>query len=752
MRAPGDVRRTSRRGADRRLAPPAPLDHRAPCRGGGPRDLEGRVARKGPQGPGRLSGLLDSVDLRRPTSGWRGRTAVTWPPPTRSAIWSERAARRSRTPNASARKRDSALDNARKFATEEKRRVRLFRRWAIAMAVAPVVLAALVLAYSSTRRANRNEGVATSNEAKAKASEIEAKKSEKRAKEKEKLAIENEQKAKAQARIANLRRLLPFRIGEEQTFRPVAPLGGRNAHIPQEGESRRVTRRPLSGLAGPAWTHFVLAYKRGAVPSVAFSPDGKTSPQDTASAPAAWCCGTWPSRSAWTTAPRRERGLGQERGLQPRRQDPRRRIQRHRRRPLGRRRGAVGRGRAARLADRPLAVNEGYVTSVAFSPDGKTIAAGYGVGVGRGVGGVVLWDVAARKRLADEPLPVNEGNVTSVAFSPDGKTIAAGYGVVGGGIGGVVLWDVALAAPGRRPSPRDRGLRTSVAFSPDGKTIAAGYRGGGGVGGVVLWDVAARKRLADGPLPVNEGVVNSVAFSPDGKTIAAGYGVGGGVGGGGVVLWDVAARKRLVDGPLAVTEGDVSSVAFSPDGKTIAAGYGGGGAERRGAVGRGRTQTPGRRAPAREGGRRSERGLQPRRQDHRRRIRQRGVGGVGGVVLWDVAARQAPVDEPPRRERGRRSERGLQPRRQDHRRRIRRRRGGGRRGAVGRGARATPGRRARSPVNEGIVQSVAFSPDGKTIAAGYGVGRRRQRRRGAVGRGGAQTPGRRAARRDGGQR
>ena len=54
----------------------------------------------------------------------------------------------------------------------------------------------------------------------------------------------------------------------------------------------------------------------------------------------------------------------------------------------------------------------------------------------------MLWDVAARKRLADDPLPVKEGDVRSVAFSPDGKTIAAGYG--GGGGGGVVLWDVDL--------------------------------------------------------------------------------------------------------------------------------------------------------------------------------------------------------------------------------------------------------------------------------------------------------------------
>ena len=34
------------------------------------------------------------------------------------------------------------------------------------------------------------------------------------------------------------------------------------------------------------------------------------------------------------------------------------------------------------------------MTSVAFSPDGKTVAAGYG---GDGVGGVVLWDAATRE-------------------------------------------------------------------------------------------------------------------------------------------------------------------------------------------------------------------------------------------------------------------------------------------------------------------------------------------------------------------
>ena len=87
--------------------------------------------------------------------------------------------------------------------------------------------------------------------------------------------------------------------------------------------------------------------------------------------------------------------------------------------------------------------------SVAFSPDGKTLAAGYRVG---GVGGVVLWDTARRERLQEKPLAVTEGDVNSVAFSPDGKTLAAGYGV-GGSAAGVWCSGTRRDASGSRKSP-----------------------------------------------------------------------------------------------------------------------------------------------------------------------------------------------------------------------------------------------------------------------------------------------------------
>ena len=262
-----------------------------------------------------------------------------------------------------------------------------------------------------------------------------------------------------------------------------------------------------------------------------------------------------------------------------------------------------------RVAGSPVSLEEGNVLELAFSPDEKALA----VGCGRGV---VLWDLVARRRLADEPLPV-PGRVGGIAFSPDGRAVAVAYR--DGVSGGVMLWDA--AAPARRPGDPlavREGAVNGLAFDPDGRVLAAGYSGGS-VGGVVLWDLATRRRLGDGPLAVAEGYVRHVAFAPDGKTLAAGYDFGGPADArSGVVLWDAAARRRLADLPLRAGEGTIAGLAFSRDGKTLAA----------------------------------------------------GCNSVGGVVLWDLATRRRLADQP-------------------------------------------------LPVIEGHVQDVAFSPDGKALAAGY---------------------------------
>ena len=134
--------------------------------------------------------------------------------------------------------------------------------------------------------------------------------------------------------------------------------------------------------------------------------------------------------------------------------------------------------------------------------------------------------------------------VNSVAFSPDGRTLAAGTTD-----GAVLLWDVTdparPAAPARPLSGQD-GVGP-VAFSPDGRILASGSDGSGAdegpaIGNIQLWDVTdPASPAALGPAITASGEVSSLAFSPDGRILASGsdgtYGI---YGAGTIQLWDVA--------------------------------------------------------------------------------------------------------------------------------------------------------------------------------------------------------------------
>ena len=223
-----------------------------------------------------------------------------------------------------------------------------------------------------------------------------------------------------------------------------------------------------------------------------------------------------------------------------------------------------------------LTVPEGLVAPVAFSPDGKTLAAGGNDAK------VWLWNLADPARPTRLARPLTEP-ASSAAWSVRWRSARTGRS-----------WRSAAAirAPGqpwqglavepRRPGPsrparpadQPRRILDSVAFSPDGKILAAvssGQVGAPGSAGrtVWLWNLADPARPARlGQLTSPGGRVESLAFSPDGRTLAAASADRK------VWLWNLAdpARPAGIARPLTGPGSVLESVAFSPDGRTLAAG------------------------------------------------------------------------------------------------------------------------------------------------------------------------------------
>jgi RNA polymerase sigma factor (sigma-70 family) len=187
----------------------------------------------------------------------------------------------------------------------------------------------------------------------------------------------------------------------------------------------------------------------------------------------------------------------------------------------------VDSGRHVRQLER-----SGYYYGFVLSPDGRTLAAG-----GQD-GAVLLWDAATGNLIRS--LTAGQKFVTAVAFSPDGRTLAWSEADPVGASAPIRVWDLVTGKEVCRL--RGHGFWTDkLAFSVDGGRIYAGVRGGF----IGQWDVATGKEIT--PPGANRFRVSAVFLSPDGATLAA-------RALDQVHFWDVATGRELSTFPISDRE------------------------------------------------------------------------------------------------------------------------------------------------------------------------------------------------------
>jgi len=162
----------------------------------------------------------------------------------------------------------------------------------------------------------------------------------------------------------------------------------------------------------------------------------------------------------------------------------------------------------------------GYDTvpqSVAFNPSGDVLAIG---GCAEWdstqspnkclAGEIRLWNMRTDEQLGKSLLG-HDGIVNSLAFSPNGKTLATGSEDRT-----IILWDVATGEVIEGPLGGHGESITSLAFHPDGDLLASGADDHK----VILWNRNKVSHVAD-VLSDHSAPVWSVAYSPDGNLLAS---------------------------------------------------------------------------------------------------------------------------------------------------------------------------------------------------------------------------------------
>ncbi|HSF98848.1 MAG TPA: TIR domain-containing protein [Ornithinibacter sp.] len=205
----------------------------------------------------------------------------------------------------------------------------------------------------------------------------------------------------------------------------------------------------------------------------------------------------------------------------------------------------------------PRQVIEGYrdwLNAVTFTPDGTLLVAAGGRTEGRSVDRrILLWDVGAGRLRAQ--LPGHDDAVRALSVSPDGKTLASA-----GAEGSIKIWSL---PEGRLMHQLDghKDRVFGVAFSPDGTLLASAGRDHT----VRLWDPATGAPTTD-PLRGHGDSVRGLAFAGTGQVLSAGTD-------GRLVLWHAGtgeqARLALPLGDQAVT---TRALGVDPSGTLVATG------------------------------------------------------------------------------------------------------------------------------------------------------------------------------------
>jgi hypothetical protein len=198
----------------------------------------------------------------------------------------------------------------------------------------------------------------------------------------------------------------------------------------------------------------------------------------------------------------------------------------------------------APASGRTLLTHDHGVRSLAFSRDGRALAAG-------GLDGrIYLWDTATWE--ARGPIAAHPGEVGALEFSPDVTELFSAS--AGGDTCIVRVWKVATGEPAGTIGGDTRGM-WGVVVSPDGRTLAcAGWEKN-----IHLIDLATRterKVIRDAATRM----IRSIVFTPDGSRIVSG-------GDELARQWDVATGEEVA-GLLIGTQG-MAPTAFL-DGSTVA--------------------------------------------------------------------------------------------------------------------------------------------------------------------------------------